>query len=85
MKYTWKDIVVIGDIVSPEEHEISGELDDNHYILDDFFKAVAEKFDVDENEIETLLMDDVNIDVSKLPYGHEECGCYINGVAEWLL
>lgn len=85
-RYTWKDIVIIGDIVSPEEHEIEGiRDDDNNYILDDFYTAVADKFGVDEDEIETLMIDDVNIDIKDLPYGLEACGCYINGVAEWTL
>ena len=30
-------------------------------------------------------MDGINFDPFILPYGAEECGCYINGVAEWMI
>ena len=31
------------------------------------------------------MLDDIEFEPKELPYGAEECGCYINGVAEWLL
>lgn len=82
--YVWKDIVEINGEIYCEEAEIDGSIDDdNNYILDDFYRAVADKYDVDEDDIKTFMMDDIEIDPSTLPYGGESCGCYINGVPEW--
>lgn len=85
-KFTWKDIVKVNGKISAEEFEISGEMDDvDIYQIDDFFEAVAEKYGVDTGDIETYMMDNIDFNPEELPFGAEDCGCYINGVAEWLL
>ena len=86
IKYTWKDIVEINGEVYTEEFPISGIMDgDTYYRIDDFIHAVAKKHKVFMDDIKTYMMDNIDFDPKKLPYGAEECGCYINGVAEWLL
>lgn len=86
-KYTWKDIVKIGNKVYPETFPISGK--QGHvgtrtvYEIDDFLEAVAEKHNVDVDDVETYMMDNIDFDANELPYGAESCGCYINGVPEW--
>ena len=89
-KYTWKDIVRIDGVLYCEEFPISGDMDDpNTYCICDFMKAVAEKHNCDTDDIETYMlgMDDISGDIvgSGLYFGAEECGCYIDGVAEWLI
>lgn len=85
-KYTWKDVVKVNGKITAEEFEISGVMDDDDVCqIDDFLKAVAQKYGVDIDDVETYMMDDIDFNPSELPYGAEECGCYINGVAEWLL
>lgn len=72
--------------ISTEEFEISGVMDDEDvYQIDDFLEAVAQKYGVDVDDVETYMMDDIEFNPEELPYGAEACGCYINGVAEWLL
>lgn len=84
--YVWKDIVKVNGEILAEEFEISGEMDDDdHYIIDDFLETVAKKHGVDVDDIETYMMDGIEFDPSVLPWGAEDCGCYINGVVEWLL
>lgn len=85
-KYTWKDVVKVNGKISTEEFEISGVMDNEDvYQIDDFLKAVAQKYRVDVDDVETYMMDDIEFNPEELPYGAEACGCYINGVAEWLL
>lgn len=85
-KYTWKDVVKVNGKITIEEFEISGKMDDEDtYQIDDFLVAVAQKYRVDVDDVETYMMDDIDFNPENLPYGAEECGCYINGVAEWLL
>lgn len=85
-KYTWKDVVKVNGKITTEEFEISGEMDDEDtYQIDDFLVAVAQKYGVDVDDVETYMMDNIKFDPEELSYGAEECGCYINGVAEWLL
>ena len=85
-KYTWKDIVKIKGKIYAEEHTISGEKDEEDiYCIDDFFEAVAKKHKVEIDEIETYMMGGIDFDHNLLSYGAEMCGCYINGVAEWLI
>lgn len=86
--YTWKDIVCINGVCYAEEFPISGERDnsdDIYYQLDDFYEAVAEKYGVDVDEIKTYMMDGIEFDPQVLAWGAEDCGCYIDGVAEWLI
>lgn len=87
--YTWKDIVDINGVCYAEEFPISGEKDgdedDVYYQLDDFYEAVAKKYGVDTDDIETYMMDGIEFDPRVLPWGAEDCGCYIDGVAEWLI
>lgn len=85
-KYTWKDVVKVNGKISTEEFEISGVMDDEDvYQIDDFLEAVAQKYGVDVDDVETYMMDDIEFNSEELPFGAEDCGCYINGVAEWLL
>ena len=85
-KYTWKDIVKVNGIISAEEFEISGKMDDEDtYQIDNFYDAVANKYNVDVGDIETYIMDDIDFNAKELPFGAEDCGCYINGKAEWLI
>ena len=87
-KYTWKDIVKIGDKVFCEEFPISGDTDGDgeYYRIDDFMTAVAETHGVDIDEIQTYMMDsDMEFEVDGLEFGAEACGCYIDGIAEWLI
>lgn len=85
-KYTWKDIVKVNGIISVEEFEISGEMDgEDIYQIDDFIESVAKKYSVDTDDVETYMMDNIEFDATELLFGAEDCGCYINGVAEWLI
>jgi hypothetical protein len=87
--YTWRDIVKIGDKIYTEEFPISGKKDYNNeqtiYEIDDFLEAVAKKHGVDVDDVKTYMMDNIEFDARELPYGAESCGCYINGVPEWVL
>ena len=84
-KYTWKDIVKIDDMISTEEFPISGEMDgSDYYDISDFLYAVANKYQVDVGDVKTYMMDDIVFNPELLLFGAEECGCYIDGVAEWL-
>lgn len=83
--YTWKDVVLVHGEYYAEEFEISGLMDgDDVYQIDDFLEAVADKYGVDVDDIQTYMMDDIYFDPSELPWGAAECGCYIDGEAEWL-
>ena len=85
-KYTWRDIVKVNGEIHAEEFSISGDKDcEGIYIIDDYIEAVSEKYGVEKDSIETYMMDGINFDPFILPYGAEECGCYINGVAEWMI
>lgn len=87
--YTWKDIVKINDKIYTEESPISGKKDYNNeqtiYEIDNFLEAVAKKHGVDVDDVKTYMMDNIEFDARELPYGAESCGCYINGVPEWVL
>lgn len=87
--YTWRDIVKINDKIYTEKFPISGKKDHINnrtiYEIDDFLEAVAKKYGVDVDDVETYMMDDIEFDARELPYGAESCGCYINGVPEWVL
>ena len=85
-EYTWKDIVKINGKCYAEEFEISGEMDgEDAYCIDDFLEAVARKYNVDVGDIETYMMDDIHFNPKDFPYGAESCGCYIDGIPEWVL
>lgn len=85
--YTWKDIISINGVCYAEEFPISGitDGDGDYYQLDDFYEAVAKKYGVDVDDIETYMMDNIEFEPQVLPWGAEACGCYIDGVAEWLI
>lgn len=82
-RYTWKDVVSINGKLSVEEFPISGEMDGEYYRIEDFLESVAEKYSVDIDDINTYTMDDIDFNPKELKIGAEDCGCYINGVAEW--
>ena len=84
--YTWKDIVRINGEIYAEEFKISGVMDgESVYQIDDFIEAVAQKYGVTTDDIEIYTIDNIEFNPKDLPYGAEECGCYINGMAEWML
>ena len=87
MSYTWKDIVNINGTITAEEFPISGHTECNGkvYEINDFYQAVAAKYNVDVNDILTYIMDDIDFDPTNLPWGAEECGCYIDGIPEWTI
>lgn len=82
-RYTWKDVVSINGKLLVEEFPISGEMDGEYYRIEDFLESVAEKYSVNIDDINTYTMDDVDFNPKELKIGAEDCGCYINGVAEW--
>ncbi len=83
-RYTWKDIVCINGVFYAEEFEISGKMDDKtHYDISDFFSAVAKKYGVDVDDVQTYMMDNIDFNPQQMPYGAEACGCYVNGKPEW--
>lgn len=86
-KFIWKDIVNINGKISAEEFPISGEMELNEtcYRIDDFLDAVAKKYQVDSDEIKTYMMDDIDFNPQNLPFGAEDCGCYINNIPEWMI
>lgn len=84
--YIWVDIVKVGDIVAPAIHSISGLKDDDmHYQIDDFIEAVAKEYNVDTDQIKTYMMDNIDFDPSSVSIDVAQCGCYIDGVPEWLV
>lgn len=94
-KYTWKDLVCANDKVYACEFPISGvideiEDDDFAYQIDDFIEAAAREFNCSEDDIKTYTMDgedftDIEYDPKTLSFGAEDCGAYINGIAEWTI
>lgn len=85
-KYTWKDIVNVNGKIFAEEFKISGEMvNGDNYNIDEFLNSVAEKYNVAAEEVKTYMLDNIDFDSSKMKFGTEECGCYINGIAEWTL
>ena len=86
MKYTWKDIVSVKGQIFAEEFPISGLKDGEHiYDIDDFYNAVAIKHNAKIDDIKTYMMDNIDFNPNELPFGGEACGCYINGIPEWML
>jgi len=83
-EYAWKDVVRVNGKDTAEVFPISGEMDDvDIYKIDDFLEAVAAKYGVDKDDIKTYMMDDIEFDPETVEFGAEDCGCYIDGVAEW--
>lgn len=83
--YTWKDVVLINGKCYAEEFEISGITDENNvYQIEDFLESVADKYGVDVDDVQTYMMDNIDFDPSELPWGAAECGCYIDGEAEYI-
>lgn len=88
MQFIWKDIVNVNGMISAEAYPISGKMtDDDHYEIDDFLTSVAKKYDVAVDDVKTYMMDNIEFDPKTLPlpFGAEDCGCYVNGIAEWLV
>ena len=84
--YIWKDVVEIKGHYHAEEFPISGLMDGpNVYQIDDFLDAVAKKYRVTIDDVKTYMLHNIEFDASVLPFGAEDCGCYIDGVAEWLI
>lgn len=85
--YEWYDIVEINGSCHAEHFEISGKTDGNEqesfYQIDDFLEAVARKYGVDTDDIQTYMMDNIDFDPQAQPFGAEACGCYIDGRPEW--
>lgn len=82
--FEWRDIVKVNGKCYAECFEISGDMDGpDAYQIDDFYSAIAHKYGVDVDDIETYVMDDIEFDPDAMPYGAESCGCYIDGIPEW--
>jgi len=85
IRYKWKDIVRIDGKLFVEEFSITGEMDTpNTYCIDEFIDMVSKKYNVEPDKIETLMSDGFPFDSKTFPGIAESCGCYINGIAEWL-
>ena len=81
MQYVWKDIVKVNGWISAEAYPISGKMTtDEHYEIDDFLSAVAKKYDVSPDDVQTYMMDNIEFDPSTVPFGAEACGCYVDGM-----
>lgn len=79
-EYTWRDLVCVDGEYAVEEFPITGMMDtQEHYQIDDFLEAVASKYEVITDEIQTYMMDGVLPEGWK---GIETLGCYINGDRE---
>ena len=84
--YEWRDVVEINGKHYCECFEISGEMDgDDAYQLDGFLEAVAEKYGVDVDDVQTYMMENIDFDPAGLEFGAEDCGCYIDGQPEWCI
>lgn len=84
--YVWVDIVKVGDIIATAIHPISGIKDDDmHYQIDDFIEAVAKEYNVDTDQVKTYMMDNIDFDPDSVSIDTTQCGCYIDGVPEWLV
>ena len=86
LQYLWKDIIKIGDKIYAEMFPISGDMDDDEtFRIDEFISLAAGKYGVNEEDIQTYMLDGIEFDANalKLPFGAEMCGCYINGIPEW--
>lgn len=83
--YEWYDVVEVNGKYYCEIACITGEMDDEDtYQIDDFLEAVAEKHGVDVDDIKTYMMDNIDFDAETLQFGAESCGCYIDGMPEWM-
>lgn len=82
--YTWRDVCSVNGRIVSEEFPISGAMDGAVYRIDEFLDAVASKYGVDSDAISTYMMDGINFESGAASFSAEECGCYINGAAEWL-
>lgn len=79
-EYTWRDLVCVDGEYSEEEFPITGMMDTpEHYQIDDFLEAVAIKYEVIVDDVQTYMMDVVLPEGWK---GIETLGCYINGEPE---
>ena len=86
LHYEWRDVVRVNGKCYVEAFPISGKMDDaDTYQIDDFLEAVSNKHNIKEDLIETYMMDGIDFDPKVLNFGAEDCGCYIDGVAEWKL
>lgn len=82
--YVWYDIVSVNGKITAEKFPISGEMDDEFYQIDDFLEAVAKKYGVGLDEVNTYMMDGIDFDPKELPFGAEACGCYKNGELQFM-
>lgn len=81
--HVWADIVKVNDKYHAEIFPISGEMDDeSHYRIDDFIDAVADKYGVNADDIQTYVMDNIDFDPSALPFGAEYCGHHLFFICE---
>ena len=84
VEYTWRDIVSVNGKIVAEEFPISGEMDGNHYQIDNFLEAVAKKYGVRPDDVKTYMMDEIDFNPKGLPFGAEACGCYKNGELQFM-
>ena len=83
--YEWWDVVEINGKHYCEVFEISGEMDsDDVFQIDAFLQSVAWKYGVDIDDVKTYTMDEIEFNANGMKFGAECCGCWIDGVPEWL-
>jgi hypothetical protein len=83
--YEWWDVVEINGKHYCEVFEISGEMDsDDVFQIDAFLQSVAWKYGVDIDDVKTYTMDKIEFNANGMKFGAECCGCWIDGVPEWL-
>lgn len=81
--HIWADIVKVNGKYNAEIFPISGEMDDeSHYRIDDFIDAVANKYGVNADDVQTYVMDNIDFDPSALPFGAEYCGHHLFSIYE---
>lgn len=86
--YTWKDLICVNGQVYAEEFPVDCPNENEPANCDNFLEHVRKKYNTDEFKTYTFDGEEFapsDYDKSKLPYGAEACGLYINGVAEWLI
>lgn len=83
-QHTWKDIIKIKHNIIAEEVPVTKPTSsDRTPQFNEFMKAVAEKYHVNQSEIKTYTKDDINFNAQFLPFGADSCGYNIDGQPEW--
>lgn len=79
-KFSWRDIVLVNGEFHEEEFPISGEMDaPDIYRIDEFLSAVADKYGVYADDVQTYLMDGIEYPAKQFPGAIYRIGLYIDG------